>query len=178
MMSRPITEKHKRAHAHALILENGSKTHKELAQKCGVSTNTISRLFYYEDGRHSDRRHVGVCENTLDKIIAGLSCALLAFFIPTPSEADNRMSLIERQQDCFAMIEIDNRAGTYNESEILQTELGDVIVKHTTVGGHRPGDDDYVEVMELPPGVFARPMRLDIPDGSKGRLCLFEFEGM
>lgn len=178
-MSEAVTEKQKLAHE--LVHKHGSENYADLAKKCGVSLHVICRIFYTETGEHScgTLRYVPR-ESTLDKIITGLSCALLALFIPTQSEAgaSDRMSLVEGRQDCFAMIQIENRYGNYNQSEILQTELGEVVVRYRTVGAHSPGNDDYVEVVELPSGVFARPMRLDIPDGDKGLICLFEPLGM
>ena len=83
-----------------------------------------------------------------------------------------RMTLLPEQEQCFAVIEVHNRLGRYNEVEVISTEYGDVFVEYTTVGGHNPEDNDLVEVLDWPESVVVSPMSLSIKDGDKGYICL------
>ena len=88
-----------------------------------------------------------------------------------------RMALHPGDGACFAMISIDNRFGVYNETERLETEHGTVSIRYETVGGHNATDHDLVDVMDLPAGVAANPMHIDLPDGETGYICLMEYLG-
>ena len=104
-------------------------------------------------------------------ILATVFCAL-------PAHAQEpRMSLTGPTGHCFAVVVVENRAGSYNRDETLETAQGPVVVNYHTVGGHQAGDDDQVQIMSLPDGVTADPMRMDLPDGDTGQICLMEYLG-
>lgn len=110
-------------------------------------------------------------------VLRSLSLAIIGL-AGVPSHAQEpRMSLAGPDGHCFAVVLIENRAGSYNRDETLETPHGTVVVNYRTVGGHQPGADDQVQVMELPDGVTAVPMRMDLPDGDTGRICLMEYLG-
>ena len=90
---------------------------------------------------------------------------------------DPRMAVAPGQDPCFAVIEIDNRFGVYNQTETLVTSEGTVSVAYTTIGGHNPDDHDKVAVVALPSHVMAAPPELDIPDGDTGSICLMKWIG-
>lgn len=110
--------------------------------------------------------------------------AILAALLALPAHADvaymaaDRMSLQPAHGDCFAVVEIVNRAGTYNRVDTLDTEHGPVSISYRTVGGHQPGDDDMIAVQELPDNVLAVPMDMALPDGETGHICLIHWVGM
>ncbi|NJL70362.1 MAG: hypothetical protein HC888_01530 [Candidatus Competibacteraceae bacterium] len=90
---------------------------------------------------------------------------------------DSRMSLAGPDGPCFAVVVVENRYGVYDRDETLQTVHGPVTVRYDTVGGHNATDADKVTVLALPDGVTADPMRMDLPDGETGRVCLMEWLG-
>ena len=51
----------------------------------------------------------------------------------------SRMALLPEQDQCFAVIQVDNRLGMYNDVDVISTKKGDVYVKYTTVWGKRSG---------------------------------------
>mgnify|MGYP006889554335 CR=1 FL=1 len=95
----------------------------------------------------------------------------------TGQEYAPRMGLLPGEGPCFAIVEIENRAGSYNATESLPTEYGPVLVAYDTIGAHGPGNDDLVTVVDLPPGVRAVPMEMAIPDDDTGHICLTEYVG-
>ena len=103
--------------------------------------------------------------------------ASLAFALPAAADPAPRMSLAGPEGTCFAVVVIENRLGVYNRDETLQTDHGPVTLHYHTVRGHQPGDDDEVAVVSLPDGVTADPMRMTIPDGETGWVCLMEWLG-
>lgn len=88
-----------------------------------------------------------------------------------------RMSLLPGEGDCFALIEVENLRGYYRDVEVLQTKHGPVSVRYDTIGGHNATDHDLVDVMDLPYGVAANPMHIELPDGSTAHICLMEYLG-
>lgn len=103
---------------------------------------------------------------------------LLIVVCATPAVAGlERMSLHAGDGPCFATIAIENRMGRYNAVETLETEHGDVSIQYETVGNHNATDHDLVDVVDLPPGVAANPMHIDLPDGDTGYICLMEYLG-
>lgn len=96
----------------------------------------------------------------------------------TPAIAGlERMTLHAGEGVCFAVVSIENRAGRYTAVEALETEHGVVSIRYETVGGHNATDFDLVDVVNLPAGVAARPMHIDLPDGQIGQICLMEYIG-
>lgn len=96
----------------------------------------------------------------------------------TPAYAGlERMKLLPGDDRCFAIVEIENRVGLYNRVESLETEHGVVSIQYETVGGHNATDFDLVDVVDLPAGVAAHPMHIDLPDGDTGAVCLMEYLG-
>lgn len=111
----------------------------------------------------------------MKKIIA---LALEIIVLTAPAQAqDPRMSLSGPTGSCFAVVVIENRAGSYNRAESLDTPHGPVVLNYRTVGGHNAMDADQVQVLSLPDGVLADPMDMALPDGETGRVCLMEFLG-
>ena len=103
---------------------------------------------------------------------------IAAAFFAIPAHAQEpRMSLTGPADGCFAVVVIENRAGSYIRDETLETSHGPVTLHYHTVGGHQVGDDDQVTVLALPDGVTADPMMMAIPDGETGRVCLLEWLG-
>lgn len=96
---------------------------------------------------------------------------------PARSEALARMTLDGPSGHCFAVVVIENRVGLYTRDETLETVHGAVVINYHTVGGHNAIDADQVQVIALPDGVMAEPMRMDLPDGDTGRICLMEWLG-
>lgn len=114
-------------------------------------------------------------------VAIGTACAL---FWVTRAEADvgagwnpKRMTLHPGDGVCFAVVHIENRMGRYTAVETLETEHGPVSIRYETIGGHNATDFDLVDVVDLPPGVAANPMHIDLPDGETGRVCLMEWSG-
>lgn len=97
----------------------------------------------------------------------------------TPAIAGlDRMTLHAGEGACFALVGIENRMGRYTAVEALETEHGVVSIRYETVGNHNATDHDLVDVVDLPDGVAANPMHIDLPDGETGFVCLMEFSGM
>lgn len=88
-----------------------------------------------------------------------------------------RMSLLPSDGPCFAVVAVENRMGRYTAVESLDTEHGTVSIRYETVGGHNATDFDLVDVVDLPAGVAANPMHIDLPDGETGYICLMEYLG-
>lgn len=88
-----------------------------------------------------------------------------------------RMSLLPGDGPCFAVVAVENRMGRYTAVESLETEHGTVSIQYKTVGGHNATDHDLVDVVDLPAGVAANPMHIDLPDGETGYICLMEYLG-
>ena len=78
---------------------------------------------------------------------------------------------------CFSLVVVEDRVGTYNKPETLETSRGPVTVFYNTVGGHADAPD-YAEVVDLPPNVAAYPMVLDLVPGEKRSICLMDYIGM
>lgn len=96
----------------------------------------------------------------------------------TPALAwPERMSLLPSNGACFAIIAIENRMGRYTAVETLETEHGPVSISYETIGGHNATDHDLVDVVDLPDGVAADPMFIELPDGETGFICLMEYLG-
>ena len=96
----------------------------------------------------------------------------------TPALAGlERMTLNTSDGACFAIIAIENRMGRYTAIETLDTEHGTVSVSYETIGNHNATDHDLVEVVDLPDGVAADPMFIELPDGETGFICLMEYLG-
>jgi len=75
-------------------------------------------------------------------IAALLALVLLTVARAEPFGAPSRMTLEGPTAHCFAVVAIENRVGVYHRDETLETDHGPVVVNYTTVGGHKPGDDD------------------------------------
>ena len=84
-----------------------------------------------------------------------------------------RMSLKPAERGCFAIVEVVNTLGDYHEIERLETPEGFVSIEYETIGGNNAHDHDIITVRKLPEGVFADPMRMELPDDSTGEICLF-----
>jgi hypothetical protein len=108
-------------------------------------------------------------------VFGGIVIAALAFSLP--AFAQDRMSLTPGTASCFAVVSIENRAGTYNADEALETIHGPVVLHYETIGGHNALDADEVSVVSLPDGVVAEPSFMALPDGETGRVCLLEWVG-
>ena len=89
----------------------------------------------------------------------------------------HRMTLHPGDGMCFATVSIENRVGIYHNVETLETEHGPVSIRYETIGNHNATDHDLVDVVDLPAGVAANPMHLDLPDGETGYICLMEYLG-
>jgi hypothetical protein len=104
--------------------------------------------------------------------------ALAAALAATSAQAGlERMRLLPGEGPCFAIVSIENRMGRYNAVETLETDHGVVSIRYETVGNHNATDHDLVDVVDLPPGVAANPMHIDLPDGDTGYVCLMEYLG-
>lgn len=90
---------------------------------------------------------------------------------------EKRMSLLPADGPCFAIVSIENTYGMYRAIETLETEHGPVSIQYHTIGNHNATDHDLVDVVDLPPGVAANPMHIDLPDGDTGFVCLMEYLG-
>lgn len=103
----------------------------------------------------------------------------LAFCIlAAPAQAGlERMTLLPGDGPCFAVVQIENRMGRYTAVETLETEHGAVSLRYETIGSHNATDHDLVDVVDLPFGVAARPMHMDLPDGETGTVCLMKYLG-
>mgnify|MGYP007077387089 CR=1 FL=1 len=111
-------------------------------------------------------------------IKAALIFTCLAVLLPSAASAGlERMTLLPGDGACFAVVSIENRAGRYTAVETLATNHGAVSIRYETVGGHNPEDHDLVDVVDLPSGVSANPMHIDLPDGDTGFVCLMEWQG-
>lgn len=105
---------------------------------------------------------------------------ILGVLACTVAEAGlERMTLYpgDGQGACFAMVVIENRMGRYTAVESLETEHGTVSIRYETVGNHNATDHDLVDVVDLPAGVAANPMHIDLPDGETGYICLMQYLG-
>lgn len=104
--------------------------------------------------------------------------ALAAILAATSAQAGlERMTLHPGDGACFAMVTIENRMGRYTAIEALDTEHGVVSIRYETIGDHNATDHDLVDVVDLPAGVAANPMHIDLPDGETGFICLMEWNG-
>lgn len=110
-------------------------------------------------------------------IIIGLWILALAIYPREASAGLERMSILPGDGACFALVSIENRAGRYTAVESLETSHGVVSIRYETVGGHNATDFDLVDVVDLPAGVAAHPMHIDLPDGDTGLVCLMEYLG-
>lgn len=81
-------------------------------------------------------------------------------------------------QPCLWTVVIENRLGTYNAVETLDTDRGEIRVRYETRGTHGPGADDFVEVVKVPEGLTAYPWEMDLADDATGRVCVMEDRGM
>jgi len=104
-------------------------------------------------------------------------CAALPAHADVMSYLYSRMALVPPEEPCVALIEVKNKHGTYNRTEVLETVVGPVSVKYETVGGHNPTDHDLVEVVDMPEGVMAAPPHMELPDGETGYICILEWSG-
>lgn len=141
-----------------------------VCQRCWCRPCQCDRLL---DGRTWDQMPGGGVMRVL----------IAALLLASPATAEvwtggTRMTLQPGHGDCFAVVEVRNLVGTYNQIETLDTAHGPVSVRYTTVGGHRPGDDDLIDVASLPSNVLAVPLHMALPDGETGRICLRLWEGM
>jgi hypothetical protein len=129
------------------------------------------------------RRHARARADRLRPWIMGGAALVIAACVAAQALAAQvapfgpRMVALPGDGDCLARVEIHNLLGTYNATETLDTAAGVVSVRYQTIGGHKPGDDDTIEVVSLPDGVFARPMQASIRDGDVLVVCLFEYVG-
>ena len=103
--------------------------------------------------------------------------ALALLLAATPALADlapsaSRMTLLPGNGECFAIVEIDNRAGVYNRDEVIDLPEGPLVIHYKTNGGHNAEDFDEVTVLAVPAGVKAFPMYIALPDGDQGHVCL------
>lgn len=101
-------------------------------------------------------------------------CAALPAQAEVLGSGFTRMQLVPPEPPCIALIEVVNKHGTYNAVETLQTRVGPVSVRYTTVGGHNPTDHDLVEVVDMPLGLMAAPPYMELPDGDTGYICILE----
>lgn len=80
----------------------------------------------------------------------------------------------------FARVVIQNRIGTYNRVETLDTAHGPVALEYTTTPPHRlndPASADRVCVVALPDGVQAVPECLDVMEQESGTVLLMKWIG-
>jgi hypothetical protein len=104
--------------------------------------------------------------------------AVIVALCATPAIAGfERMRLLPGEGPCFALVSIENRMGRYSAVETLETDHGPVSISYETIGNHNATDHDLVDVVDLPPGVAANPMHIDLPDGDTGYVCLMEYLG-
>lgn len=109
-------------------------------------------------------------------VAAAMIFGALGFWAGRAS-AQDRMTLAPATGHCFAVVVIENRAGSYNADESLDTIHGPVVLRYRTVGGHNAVDADEVTVILLPDDVAAVPMAMALPDGETGMVCLIEWIG-
>lgn len=89
-----------------------------------------------------------------------------------------RMHLADGHNGCLAVVVIENKAGRYNAVEVMDVPgHGPVSVEYETIGMHNADDHDKITVRDLPYGLSAHPMAMDLPDGSVGHICLREYIG-
>jgi hypothetical protein len=80
----------------------------------------------------------------------------------------------------FARVVIENRIGTYNATEVLETAHGPVGIEYTTTPPFKVGDPasaDRVCAVSLPPGVLAVPECLDVMEQDRGEMLLLKWIG-
>lgn len=109
-------------------------------------------------------------------ILCGLGLMALPAFaervtiIPTPDSAAH-----------YALIEVQNRIGTYNETREYQTQHGPVSISYTTTRPsmrNDPASADTACVVALPDGVVAVPQCVDVLELETGQIALMLYEGM
>lgn len=105
-----------------------------------------------------------------------LAMTIFAALIPVSADA-GRMTVEPGDGGCFAIIYVENLVGPYNYTRELETGRGSIFVEYETVGLHNATDHDIVTVRGLPFGVAADPMRMALPDGETGEICLYEYVG-
>lgn len=107
-----------------------------------------------------------------------LGLLFVGWYVAPVLAQEKRMSLAGPEGICFAVVVVENRFGTYDRDETLETEHGPVVLHYDTVGGHNVTDADKIAVVALPDGIAAEPMNMDLPDGDTGRVCLMEYVGL
>jgi hypothetical protein len=111
------------------------------------------------------------------------AAALAAFFmLATQATAQagwpKRMHIASGHNDCLYVVVIENKAGRYNAVEVMDVpDHGKIHVEYETIGMHNADDHDKISVRDLPWGLSAHPMEMDLPDGSVGHICLKEYIG-
>ena len=89
----------------------------------------------------------------------------------------SRMSVVEPgSPGCFADVLIVDLAGVYNADVVLETSLGNVVVRYDTRTNH--ADPDFAEVLVAPQNVVAQPPSLDLVPNETSVICLIEWQGM
>jgi hypothetical protein len=77
-------------------------------------------------------------------------------------------------------VEVKNYIGTYNETETILTEHGDVLVEYLTTKPHArndPASADTACVVSIPDGVIANPVCVDILEMETESIYLFQYLG-
>ena len=109
-----------------------------------------------------------------------LACLLALLAAPAFSQTGwpKRMHLADGHNGCLAVVVIENKPGRYNAVEVMDVPgHGPVSVEYETIGLHNADDYDKITVLDLPYGLSAYPMAMDLPDGSVGHICLRPYIG-
>jgi hypothetical protein len=110
----------------------------------------------------------------------------LAATIATPALAETQPDRVTVHHDpapgdaWFARMVIENRKGMYNRTTAYPTSHGDVTLEYVTTTPSKVGDPasaDEVCVMDLPEGVAAFPICMDVMEEESGTVFLFEYLG-
>lgn len=114
--------------------------------------------------------------------IMAAATLLMLFALSSTAGADTwewaplpRMHVEVGNDQCFAFVAVLDRAGTYNETETLETAYGPVSVAYETQGLHDL--PDTAEVVGLPQGVVALPPFTDLMPNELTRICLMKYLG-
>jgi hypothetical protein len=82
--------------------------------------------------------------------------------------------------NCAAIIAVYNGFGLLNSDITIHTPHGPVVLRYTTTIASQPGDTtsaDRAQIMDLPEGLAAVPMELEILETQTGRICLVRYIG-
>ena len=80
----------------------------------------------------------------------------------------------------YARMQVENKRGVYNVTKAYPTEHGPVTLRYRTSAPSTPGDPnsaDEVCVMDLPEGVSADPICMDVLEQETGTVFLYVWMG-